>query len=608
MLGPRALQRVLIGRPLPTTAAAEERLTRPRAIGAFGLDALSSVAYGPDEILYVLLLAGAAGARWDVPIALAIAVLLVIVTVSYRQTIYAYPHGGGSFTVARRNLGTTAGLVAAAALMIDYLTTVAVSVTAGVQAVIAFVPALDRHRVSAGLFCIGLLMVVNLRGVREAGAAFVAPTYLFIGSLGLLLGLGILRVAGGGDLPVHAAPPAAVEPLGLFVILRAFAGGCTAMTGIEAIANGTPVFRRPEPRNAAATLTTLTVILGALFLGTNWLGHHIGAVPTDQANVVAQVGRAVATGWLTPLFYVVQLSAAVVLLLAANTSFNGFPLLAAVMAREGYFPHQFSHRGQRLAYSNGIVVIGVLAAVLVVVFGGSTHALIPLFAVGVFCCFTLSQAGMVRHWQRVQGSGWRGKLAVNAVGTVVTGVVTLIVVVTKFTQGAWIVLVLVPLLVVNFRAIKQHYRRAELELLLGPAPRPRREPQRILVPVNRLNRAVAETLKYALSISDEISAVHVAVDPDQTRTLEEAWQRWSVQVPLQIVPSPYREVTGKLVHVIERVQAEQPRRDLTVMLPEVIPHRWWEEPLHNQTAFALELALRYHSGIVVTTVPVRLRR
>jgi amino acid transporter len=298
------------------------------------------VAYGLDEILYVLLLAGAAGARWDVPIALAIAGLLVIVTVSYRQTIYAYPQGGGSFTVARENLGTTAGLVAAAALMVDYLTTVAVSVTAGVQAVIAFVPALDRHRVAAGLACILLLVLVNLRGVREAGAAFVAPTYLFVGSLGLLLGLGIVRVATGSDLPpAHPAPPAAVEPLGLFVILRAFAGGCTAMTGIEAIANGTPVFKRPESRNAAATLTALTVILGALFLGTNWLGHHIGSVPTNQSNVIAQIGRAVATGWLSPLFYLVQLSAAVVLLLAANTSFNGFPLLAAVMARDDYFPH-----------------------------------------------------------------------------------------------------------------------------------------------------------------------------------------------------------------------------------------------------------------------------
>jgi amino acid transporter len=610
VLGPRALQRVLIGRPLPTTAAAEERLTRPRAIGAFGLDALSSVAYGPDEILYVLLLAGAAGARWDVPIALAIAGLLVIVTVSYRQTIYAYPQGGGSFTVARENLGTTAGLVAAAALMIDYLTTVAVSVTAGVQAVIAFVPALDRHRVATGLACILLLVLVNLRGVREAGAAFVAPTYLFVGSLGLLLGLGIVRVATGSDLPpAHPAPPAAVEPLGLFLILRAFAGGCTAMTGIEAIANGTPVFKRPESRNAAATLTTLTVILGALFLGTNWLGHHIGSVPTNQSNVIAQIGRAVATGWLSPLFYLVQLSAAVVLLLAANTSFNGFPLLAAVMARDDYFPHQFQHRGQRLAYSNGILVIGVLAAVLVWVFGGSTHALIPLFAVGVFCCFTLSQAGMVRHWQRVQGPGWRAKLAVNAVGAVVTGVVTVVVVTTKFAQGAWLVLVLVPLLAVTFMAIHAHYQRARQELTLdGPPPRPRREPQRILVPVNRLNRAVAETLAYALSISDEVRAVHVVVDPDEAKALEDAWQRWGVQVPLQLVPSPFREVTSTLVHVIERVQAEQPRRDLTVMLPEVIPHRWWEEVLHNQTAFALELALRYHSGIVVTTVPVRLRR
>jgi amino acid transporter len=299
------------------------------------------------------------------------------------------------------------------------------------------------------------------------------------------------------------------------------------MTGIEAIANGTPVFKQPESRNAAATLTTLTVILGALFLGTNWLGHHIGSVPTNQSNVIAQIGRAVATGWLSPLFYLVQLSAAVVLLLAANTSFNGFPLLAAVMARDDYFPHQFQHRGQRLAYSNGILVIGVLAAVLVWVFGGSTHALIPLFAVGVFCCFTLSQAGMVRHWQRTQGPGWRAKLAVNAVGAVVTGVVTVVVVTTKFAQGAWLVLVLVPLLAVTFMAIHAHYQRARQELTLdGPPPRPRREPQRILVPVNRLNRAVAETLAYALSISDEVSAVHVVVDPDQAKALEDAWQRW----------------------------------------------------------------------------------
>lgn len=576
------------------------------AIGAFGLDALSSVAYAPDEILYVLLLAGPAAAALDLPIAVAITVLLLIVTVSYRQTIFAYPQGGGSFTVARENLGGVPGLVAAAALMIDYLTVVAVSVTAGVQAIVAFVPALDAHRVTASVACIVLLMVVNLRGVREAGTVFVIPTYAFIGSLAALVGWGVFRAVVLGEVPrAQVVPPAAVESLSLFVVLHAFAGGCTAMTGIEAIANGVPAFRRPESRNAAATLSMLAVILAVLFLGVSYLGHRIGAVPTDQANVVAQIGRTLASG---PLFYLVQLSAAVVLLLAANTSFNGFPLLAATIAREGYFPHQFTKRGQRLAYSNGILVIGLLAIVLVVAFKASTHALIPLFAVGVFLCFTLSQAGMVRHWLRVRGRQWRVKLAVNSVGALATGLATLIVVVVKFSHGAWLVVVLVPFLVLNFVAIHAHYQRARTELAdLGPPPGRDDVRHRALVPVHKLNRATAEAVRYALASSDSVTAVHIADDDEEAGQLVRAWRQWSPDVPLRLVPSPYREVIDPLIAFIERFQAEEPRARLTVMVPEVIPHHWWEEPLHNQTALALELALRYKDGIVVTTVPVRLR-
>ena len=604
----RSLQHMLLGRPLPTTAMLEERLTRPRAIGAFGLDALSSVAYAPDEILYALLLAGAAATRLSLPIAVAITALLLIVTVSYRQTIFAYPHGGGSFTVARENLGRIPGLVAAAALMVDYLTVVAVSVTAGVQAIVAFVPALDTHRVSASVAGILLLMVVNLRGIREAGAIFVLPTYLFIGSLGALVVWGLLRVTVLGGVPqaVHAAPPPAVEALTPFLVLHAFAGGCTAMTGIEAIANGVPAFKRPEARNAATTLSILAGILAVLFLGVTYLGQHVGAVPTAQANVVAQVGRAVADG---PLFYLVQLSAAVVLLLAANTSFNGFPLLAATIARDGYFPHQFTKRGQRLAYSNGIIVIGALAIALVVVFRGSTHALIPLFAVGVFLCFTLSQAGMVRHWRRTRGPWWRVKLAVNGIGALATGLATIVVVVAKFAAGAWLVVLLVPLLVLNFLAIHAHYQRAREELAnVGPSPEPHDVRHRTLIPVHKLNRATAEAVRYALSASDSVIAVHIDDDGDETRQLQRAWQAWCPSIPLRIVPSPYREVLDPLVDYILRVQAEEPRQPLTVMVPEVIPHRWWEEPLHNQSAFGLELALRYKDGIVVTTVPIRLHR
>ncbi|HEY4025656.1 MAG TPA: APC family permease [Candidatus Dormibacteraeota bacterium] len=598
------LREVLIGPPLPSSAAGHERLTRPRALGAFGLDALSSVAYGPDEILYVLLLAGAAGAQLDLPVAAAIALLLGIVTISYRQTIFAYPRGGGSYTVARENLGTLAGLTAAAALMVDYLTTVAVSVTAGVEAVTAFVPALFPYRVALGVGCIVLLMLVNIRGVREAGAFFVLPTYVFVGSLGLLVTWGLMRLALGGSPPHVASPPPAVEPLSLLLVLRAFAGGCTAMTGIEAIANGVPAFQKPESRNAAGTLVVLACILGALFLGVAVLGHSIGAVPSDRANVIAQIGQTVGGGG--PLYYVVQVSAAVILLLAANTSFNGFPRLAAIMAEDDYFPHRFARRGLRLAFSNGIVFLGALAIVLVVVFGGSTHALIPLFAVGVFLCFTLSQAGMVVHWLRDRGRGWQQKLGVNGLGALTTGVVTLVVVGTKFREGAWIVVLLVPLLVVLFVRIHGVYAYERRALQDYPPPGQRRIHELALVVVARLNRSTAETLDYALSLGVPVEGVHVAVDDAEAERLREEWRGWRTDVPLRLVPSPYREIVAPLVDFVEERCNESPDRYCTVLVPEVVPRRWWHEPLHNQLGIAIELAFRGMAHVVVSRVAVRL--
>ena len=581
-------------------------------MGAFGLDALSSVAYGPDEILYVLLLAGSAGALFDFPVAVAIALLLAIVATSYRQTIYAYPKGGGSFTVARENIGINAGLTAAAALMVDYLTTVAVSVTAGVAALVAVWPALDSYRVPIDVAMIVILVVINLRGVREAGAAFVLPTYAFIGSVGLLLIVGAIHLLiAGRPPPVHAVP-AATEGVSLLLVLRAFAGGCTAMTGVEAVANGVPAFRKPESRNAARTLSLLAAILGVTFLGVAGLGLVVGAVPSDQSNVLAQIGQVFAGG--SPLFFLVQGSAALVLLLAANTSFNGFPRLAAVMAAEDWFPQQFTHRGLRLAYSNGIIAIGALAALLIVVFGGSTHALIPLFSVGVFLCFTLSQAGMVRHWVSHHKRGWHWRAAVNGTGAVVTGVVTVIVVITKFTGGAWFVVVIVPFLVLNFHGIHAHYENVRRQLALDhreplPAARRRADPGgRVIVPAHHRDLATARAIDRALTIGSDVTVVHFATGDthEETRRLWRAWCGGDVKVT--IIRSPYREVVGPLLDLVERWRRRYPHSRLTVVLPEVIPCHWWERPLHNQMQIAIKRGLRRLPDVRVEPVLVHLQR
>ena len=563
------------------------------------------MAYGPDEILYVLVLAGTLGLQFDLPIAIAIAALLAIVVTSYRQTIYAYPHGGGSYTVARENLGILPGLVAAAALMVDYITTVAVSVTAGVEALIALSPGLAPHRVALDVACIVLLMLANLRGLREAGGFFVVPTYIFIGSLALVVIWGLFHLVGGSLPHLHEATPRAVEGVSLFLVLRAFSGGCTAMTGVEAVANGVPTFQPPESRNAAATLVFLGGTLGALFLGIAGLGHAVGALPSDQASVIAQVTGVVAGKGM--LFVVVQLSSAIILILAANTSFNGFPLLAAILAGDDYLPKQFGHRGLRLAYSNGIVILGLIAIALVVAFGGSTHALIPLFAIGVFLCFTLSQAGMVRHWLREHGAGWRAKLAINGTGAVVTAIVTLIVVATKFPQGAWIVVLIVPLEVLGFQALHRHYAAVRSEMDTGHPPPPHPVEHYMIIPVAQFNRAVTETVSYALSVGGPVEAVHVAVDPAEAEQLRVAWERWACGIPLHIIPSPYREVVGPLLNEIAQARKDHKGARISVLLPQVIPRHWWEEPLHNQFVVALQLALRHEEGVIVISVPVQLQ-
>jgi amino acid transporter len=606
-----SVKRFLLGQPLPTAASSHERLSRPAAIAAFGLDALSSIAYAPQEILFVLVLAGAAGMRLTLPIAVAIVALLVIVTLSYRQTIFAYPNGGGSYVVARENLGTGAGLVAAAALMIDYLLVVAVSVTAGIQELASAFPALYDHRALAAVACIALMVLANLRGVREAGGLFTLPTYAFIVTLGLLVAAGVVRWL-TGTLPhdvglAHDAHlPSVAEPLTLVLVLRAFAGGCTALTGIEAIANGVPTFQPPETRNAAATLLALAGILAVLFLGIAFLAAQTGAIPAEHNSVISQVGEAV--GERGPLYYAVQLATAVILIFAANTSFNGFPLLAAIMARDGFMPRQFANRGDRLDYTYGIVILGVAAALLVVGFGASTHALIPLFAVGVFICFTLSQAGMARHWWLERGPGRATKLAINGLGALTTGVATLVVASTKLLEGAWLVLLLLPALIWLMYRVREHYRRVAAELVPvgGVLPPPVPVQHTVIVPVPGLNRAVAETINHALGLSSHVFAVHVTDDLKAGERLQAEWREWGAPVPLEIVHSPYRSVVGKLVEYIDTIDRQHPDYAVMVVLPEAVPVHWWESILHNQTALALKAALLFHPNVVVADVPYHL--
>jgi amino acid transporter len=604
------LRRLLLGRRLPRSAEQSERLSRPRAIGAFGLDALSSVGYGPDEIFYVLLLAGAAGMALALPVACAIVLLMALVVASYRQTIYAYPNGGGSYTVARENLGERIGLLAAAALMVNYLTTVAVSVAAGIEALLVLLPALVPLRLWLDAVAVGVLMLINLRGLKEAGAAFVVPTYVFLGSLALLLGWAGWRAL-FGHLP-HAAAvlPAPSEGLSLFLVLRAFTSGCVSFTGVEALANGVPAFRRPIRRNAAATLVTLAVLLAPLLLGITLLGQHIGAVPGQGGNIIAQIG--VAAVGRSPLFWLVQLSSAIILILAANTAFNGFPLLAATMARDGYLPRQFAHRGQRLAYSNGILLIGGTAVLLLLAFGGSTHALIPLFAVGVFLCFTLSQAGMVRHWWRHRTRQWRAKLVLNGTGGVVTGLVTLIMLAVKFTAGAWLIVLIIPVLVWLYLKVQAYYRAARRALRTLP-PHPAalgRRPHTVIVPIAELDRAALAALAYAAAIGDRVVAVHVSQSATERTRLRDEWADLRGVVPLDVrlvrLDSPYRRVVRPLVAYVEERAAAEPGLPVTVVLPELVPQRGWERLLHNQVALRLKLELLGCPGVVVTSVPYHL--
>ncbi len=531
---------------------------------------------------------------------------------SYRQIIFEYPEGGGAYIVGKSNLGEWFGLTAAAALMIDYVLTVAVSVAAGIAAVTSAIPSLFVYREALCLAAIILVLVVNLRGVRESGQIFAIPTYLFIGTIGIMLMTGVAKIVFGHAPMVYAQEASTttvspVEPLTLFLLLRAFASGCTALTGVEVISNGVSAFKRPEPKNAAFTMTSMATILGTLFIGITTMAYYFGVLPKQDETVVSQIARATfGTGFL---YYLVQGSTMFILILAANSSFNGFPRLASILSRDGYMPHQMSGVGDRLVFSNGAIILGIFSCLLIILFKGDTHALIPLYAVGVFLSFTISQAGMVKRWLTKRGPHWEKKLIINGVGAVATAVATLIIGSTKFTHGAWIVVVLIPLLIMMFHAIRSHYRAVGEQVALSRDHRPPLPGRNIVVvPIGGVNRAVIRAVDYARSRTSEVRAVLVDVDKEETAKVEIQWAQWGCGVPLIVLPSPYRSILRSLLDYIEELLHKNPDGWVTVVIPEILPARWWQNILHNQRALMLKAALLFKERVILTDVPFHLTR
>lgn len=604
------LRRLLFGSPLPTWRAVHERLPKVLALPILASDAISSVAYASEEILLILVLASVAVLHSPlvVCISAAIVALLAIVVTSYRQTIHAYPAGGGAYVVAKENLGDRAGLTAGAALTIDYVLTVAVSIASGVAAVISAWPFLAPYRVELCVGFIAFIALGNLRGARESGLMFAMPTYLFIASAFTLIGVGIYRLhtTGLGVPPPPAdVVPKATHTLTLFLILRAFSGGCAAMTGTEAISNAVQAFRRPEAKNAAATLVMMAVILGIMFLGISYLVWATHVIPIDPLargyeTVLSQIARA--TFGTTSFYFVIQVATMLILLLAANTSFAGFPRLASIMARDRFLPRQLYNVGDRLVYSNGITLLAVMAALLVVIFKGDTHSLIPLYAVGVFLSFTLSQSGMVKRFARLKERGWRQRAALSVVGAIATGIVTLVIAGTKFTAGAWIVVLLIPGLVYVFFRIHGHYVQLGSQLRLSPEDRFVPMNNTVLVLVPSLHKGVLGALEYAKTLSSDVRAIHVETDPTNTPMLEERWEEYGGGIPLVILESPYRSLLKPLLDYLEEAKRERENYVITVVIPEFVPAKWWQKLLHNQSGFLVKFALLFRKDIITTNV------
>jgi amino acid transporter len=600
------LKQVLVGRPIPSHLAHHERLNRATGLAVLSSDALSSVAYATEEILRTLLLAGVAALTLATPIAFVIAGLLIVVALSYRQTIHAYPGGGGAYIVAKENLGETAGLVAAASLLIDYVLTVAVSIAAGVAAVTSAFPRWHLNRVELTLGFVALIAVGNLRGIRESGRIFAVPTYFFLAAMLALIAAGAWRFFFGGIPAAAPEPvPATLGTLSTFLVLRAFANGCTAMTGVEAVSNGVPAFKPPEAKNAAVTLLIMAGLCVTLFGGITLLSQAYAIVPRGEETVVSQLARTV-LGGRGPAYYAVQAATMLILVLAANTAYSDFPRLASILARDRYLPRQLMNQGDRLAFSNGILALSGLAGLLLIAFGGETHALIPLYMVGVFVSFTLSQIGMVLHWRRLREPGWMAHASWNAVGGVATGIVLVVVAMTKFAEGAWIILALIPAHVLWFKGVHRHYQRVAAQLSLRGHEPERRRTNTVIVPIGGVHRAVLKATEYARSLSPDVRAVYVDLDPHTTDGVRREWDKWGDGVPLVVLDSPFRSLMEPLLEYIDQVDAERPDDYVTIVLPEFVPARWWHHILHNQSALLIKASLLFRPNIVVTSVPFHL--
>ncbi len=608
----------LIGRPLPTADAPHQTISKTVGLAVFGADALSSIAYAPQETLVILAMAGPQAFGYAFPISVIITLLLAIVTISYQQTIHAYPGGGGAYTVVKENLGITSALVAGSALMLDYILLAAVAISSGVAQIVSALPALYPYRVPLAVGFLILIAVANLRGVKESGNTFAAPTYFFLGMTVLTVAVGFYKYL-TGSLGLVIDPPHMetlhTEPITLFLLLRAFSNGTTALTGVECISNGVKAFKEPRAQNAAVTMIWMSSILGVLFIGMTFLLGKIGAIPAESETVVSQLARTVFEG--RGVMYVGTIIATtIILVLATNTAFADFPRLSAIIAEDGYMPRQLAYRGSRLVFSRGIITLTAIATLLIIIFNASVTALVPLWAVGVFLSFTLSQIGMARHWWRAgvhkeekaleQGStGWQLKLGINGIGALCTALVTLIFAVTKFRDGAWIIVLLLPTVVISFFAVHRHYQSLARDLSLDnfgePPPFIR---HRVVMPVAGIHRGTLEALQYARSLSDDVTVVHILLDPEQRSVFERKWQSWGKGVRLVIIESPYRTFLEPFLGYVDDLsKIAQPNERLTIVVPQFNAQRWWQNLLHTQTALWLRFALLSKRGIVITEVP-----
>ncbi len=613
-----SLKRVLIGRPLATDEADHQRISKTIGLAVFSSDAISSTAYATGEIMLVLVGVGGMGTTHLLkPIAILVVVLLALVANSYRETIHAYPDGGGAYVVSRENLGETPSLVAGASLLVDYVLTVAVSIAAGVLALYSVYPDLKPYRVDLCLAFVVLLTVANLRGVKESGKFFAVPTYIYVAALATFIGYALYLKATGG-LHAFAQPPMGrvkelekdfgpfAGGISIYIFARAFASGAVALSGVEAISNGIPAFRKPTSKNAAQTLGWMAVILGSAFFAISFIGSWMRPTPSENESILSVMGRSV-FGAHNPLYYVLQFSTMAILVLAANTAYADFPRLAAIIGRDGYLPRQFAARGDRLVFSNGVLILAGAAALLLIAFDGDVSHLIPLYAVGVFTSFTLSQTGMIRHHLKERQKRWQLSMVSSTLGAIATFVVAMVVIISKFLIGAWIIVVLIPLIVMGFRAVSRHYAMVARQLAVDPAPEAPVLEHAIVVLVGQINRSALAALRYARSVqADHIVAVSVAIDEDHADKVRSEWERYGLTVPLDVVESPYRDLTSVVLQHLDELDERWGHDYVSVIIPEAVTAHWWQGIFHNQSAFALKLRLLNRRDTVVVSVPYHL--